>query len=589
MKKIFNIISFYLILVSPFFLLSCEDYLEVYPKGSASEEVMKENRGVEALLVGAYDPLNGTGSWREGYDWMMGTVYSDDADWGGEFLPREMAIYQMAPLMPAAGSPDWPTSRWDSKYDGVARANDALKFLRLNQSLEKRLPENRALTIEAEARFLRAYYHFYLQRAFWQIPYIKTVEEMGGKSPEEISNTHPVWDEIETDLQFAIDNLSETPPVAGEIARANKFTAMVVKAYAHMIQNEFSEAKPLLDGIIASGKFKLVDKYYDNYRATTEHNSESIFELESCVGDGANSGYNAIWENTLMGHQKGPAAVGWGQFQPTLNLYTAYQTDINGLPEVDLKKRDRLVNDIGIASAEEYIPTDHLLDPRIDWTIARRGIPYLDWGIHIGQGWIREPSWMGPFMSKKAMHYKSESGLTDYRGRTNARNFRIFRYAHVLLWRAEIHIEDGEFEAARQLINMIRTRAGNEVVMGRCYTYQFDGRPIVVNYDEPAANYKVEPYPEGADAFSTLEKAREAVRMESRLELALDGYRFFDLRRWGIDDQVLNDFLEDDRTYPDRTRYIGITYEKVQDDYWPLPQLQIDLQRGVLTQDPDWQ
>ena len=357
-----------------------------------------------------------------------------------------------------------------------------------------------------------------------------------------------------------------------------------MKAHAHMQQNDLNQAKPILDAIITSGRFQLVDNYFDNFRHDTENNEESIFELQANVGDGTNAG-SAMWLPNLANHQSGPAALGWGQFQPTISLFNAFQTDDDGLPALNAEDQKDLRHDNFMASSAEFIPTEDNLDPRVDWTITRRGIPFYDWGIHAGRAWIREQSYGGPFMTKKILTSNGEPRSPN--GRINSRNFRLYRYSHALLWRAEIHIEDGEFEQARQLINMIRTRAKNDVVMGRCYTYKFDGSPIEVNWDEPAANYHVEPYPEGHYAFSNQEMARKAVRHEMRIEWATEGWRFFDLRRWGIDGEVLNAFAEHDIS-TGRTRYIGFRYDPVRDKYYPLPQSQLDIQ-PVLQQDPAWQ
>jgi hypothetical protein len=562
-------------------LASCnEDFLDTQPKGRASSDVMSSSKGVEALLVAAYDPLNGTGSRRPGWDMFVGSIMSDNCTWGGEFADRLIEVYALHP------NEQYPVIRkWQAKYDGVARANDALRFLSINQAGEDKdkITTERALEIEAEAKFLRAHYHFGLQRAYWQIPYVKTSEEMDGMDPTEVPNDKPAWDDIENDFQFAIDNLPEDPPL-NEVGRTTKWAAMTAKAHAHMEQNELDQAKPLLDAIIASGRFALVDKYTDNYKSDTEHNEESIFELEATIGP--SDGDNALWEPVMISFQKGPLAAGWGQFQPTINLFNAFQTDSNGLPILNIEDRDSLAHDNGLESGEKFIPTDHPIDPRVDHTITRRGIPYKDYGlIMTGKDWIREQDNGGPFMTKKLLGSESEAKDSD--GRRNPRNFRFYRYAHVLLWRAEIHVEDGELAKAMQLVNQIRIRAKNDVVMGKCNTYIFDGREIDVDWDEPAANYVIEPYPNSHEVFTSQEMAREAVRHELRVEFATEGYRFFNLRRWGIDDEVINNFIQDDLTHRGRIRFQGITYDPDRDDYIPLPQPQLDIQ-PVLQQDPDW-
>ncbi|MCK7532449.1 MAG: RagB/SusD family nutrient uptake outer membrane protein [Marinilabiliales bacterium] len=183
-----------------------------------------------------------------------------------------------------------------------------------------------------------------------------------------------------------------------------------------------------------------------------------------------------------------------------------------------------------------FIPTSHLLDPRVDWTIARRGIDFLGWGIHPGNSWIREQNYGGPYMTKKFMHFKSEQSLNSYMsGFDNGKNYRIYRLANILLWRAEIAVEENDYELARTLVNRVRTRAKNsKPVMGLCTSYSNLESNPVVDYTKPAANYKIEPYPPGHPAFSSQAEARKAVRMEMRLEFATEGNRFFDLRRWRL-------------------------------------------------------
>ena len=189
-------------------------------------------------------------------------------------------------------------------------------------------------------------------------------------------------------------------------------------------------------------------------------------------------------------------------------------------------------------------------------------------------------------MTKKYMHFKSEQVLNNNgSGFYNGKNYRMYRLANIILWRAEIAVEDGDLEMARSLVNMIRIRAKNSTpVMGLCTTYENPGKDPVVDWTKPAANYKIEPYPEGHPAFAEKEEARKAVRMEIRLEFATEGHRFFDLRRWGIDDEVLNDFIKRDAAF--RRFMTGTVYDPEKNDYWPLPRQVIEEQKGVMKQDP---
>ena len=171
-------------------------------------------------------------------------------------------------------------------------------------------------------------------------------------------------------------------------------------------------------------------------------------------------------------------------------------------------------------------------------------------------------------------------------GFNNGKNFRTYRYASILLWRAECAIVDNDLELARTYVNMIRDRAKNSTpVMGLCTSTKNLGSNPVVDYTKPAANYKVEPYPgPGLYPFDTPANALKAVQEETRLEFACQNHRFFDLRRWGILATTLNAYINDDVTF--RSFLVGATFIADEDDYWPLPQGLIDLQKGVLAQDP---
>ena len=114
-----------------------------------------------------------------------------------------------------------------------------------------------------------------------------------------------------------------------------------------------------------------------------------------------------------------------------------------------------------------FVPYDGTLDPRLDWTVGRRGIPYLDWGLHPGYDWIREQSSGGPYSPKKTSIYVSQIGTyTDASFWTigaNAININLIRYADVLLWAAEVEVmsANGSLAKAQDYVNQVRTRAAD--------------------------------------------------------------------------------------------------------------------------------
>jgi len=284
-----------------------------------------------------------------------------------------------------------------------------------------------------------------------------------------------------------------------------------------------------------------------------------------------------------------------GFHQPTQNLANAFKVDANGLPLFDTFNNTDLKNDQGIASKDEFIPATDLLDPRIDFTMGRRGLPYMDWGIMRGQDWIRDQSWGGPYNTvEKTFFYKSErntlSTTTGWQTGINSNNIRYLRYGQILLWRAEIAANEGDLAKALDYVNQIRTRAGNEKVMGKVNIYKLpldvntgDTWKQYVDFTVPAANYKIGTYA----SFADKNYAMKAVQWENRLEFATEGFRFFDLRRWdkanpGSMAATLNAFAAaDQRVRPEVMK--GTSFDE-KDKYQPVPQVQLDLQPGVLVQ-----
>jgi hypothetical protein len=245
------------------------------------------------------------------------------------------------------------------------------------------------------------------------------------------------------------------------------------------------------------------------------------------------------------------------------------------------------------------------LDPRVDWTIGRPGIPYLDWGPHSKQ-WVRDPTTNGVFSPKKNVYAKSQFGTyssneTSFWGATqiNANNYNFIRYADILLWDAECEIEIGSLDKAQDYVNQVRTRAADPVgwVYKNAAYSAATGKYAITASSVPADNYKISPYPAGAFSSGGVDYAHKAVRFERRLELAMEGHRFFDLQRWdngtGYMTDVLNTYESVEKTRnsfyinnPDAQFHKGIN------EYYPLPQTQIDIEnsRGTvnLKQNPGY-
>jgi len=300
------------------------------------------------------------------------------------------------------------------------------------------------------------------------------------------------------------------------------------------------------------------------------------------------------------------AVGGWGFFQPSQNLVDAFQVDDDGFPILNgsnpVVTRPTVANDMRVKSDENFTLHTGWVDPRLDWTVARRGVDFNEFGIFPGNTWIRSQENGGPYMTKKFTQLKSTpiSGAAT----RNPRNFRYHRLAHVILWRAEVAVEDGDLDLARRLVNRIRERARDgEWVMGRVNATQIPvggsgstgyAAWLAANVDmsQPAANYKVEPYPADHPYFADKNIAREAVRLEIRLEFATENHRFFDLRRWGegtatpnYDKAVIDHYIVQDAQF--RNFMSGAVYTVPKNRYWPVPKAQLEIMEA-LSQDPHY-
>ena len=582
-KIIFPILAMTLLLTM---LYACKkDFLDTLPTGTANDVILANEKGVNALLISAYaamdGQMNGTdwASWAAAVsNWIWGDVASDDATKGSDLGDQGTIVpIENYSVVPSNG---YVADKWRFNYAGIARANDVLKEM---AKVNPPLPEATKTSIRAQTLFIRAFIHFELKRVYNNIPYITEIDD-----PLKVSNSVDAWPLIEADLQFAVANL---PTTQVEVGRPTKYAAEAVLAKVYMFQQKWNDAKTLLDDIIASGKYSLMPNFSDNFLAAYRNNSESVFEIQYSVNDGANESPNAGWGDALnFPVDIDGTGTCCGFHQPTQNLVNAFQVDADGLPFLS-STFSNFKNDMNILSTEEFIQdTVTLVDPRLDYTVGRRGVPFLDWGIMRGSTWIVSQSNGGPYLNKKNMFLKADKGTssttTGWATGVNSNSYRAIRYSHILLWRAEVASETADFATATTLVNQIRARANNQKLMGRCRTFNLPNQTdLKIDNTVTAANYKVSQYP----IFANLEHARKAIRMEMRLEFAMEGLRHFDLVRWGIAEPTINAYLTQDKTF--RSLFGGVSsavFTANKNEYWPIPQTQIDLQPEILTQNKNY-
>lgn len=543
-----------------------DEFLEPEIPGGLTSGALSSPAGIEGAVIGAYALLTGDGGERLGtsYNYISGSMRGGDANKGteaGDFGAMEVVInYTLDPTS------NLPAAKWRVPLEGVSRANSAARIARA--STDERVTDEFRTNMLAQATFLRAHFYFELHRHFGAVPYF--TEETDPLTLTEIPRTNNI-DAIEADFRFAVENLPETQ---NSVGMANKTAAKAYLGKTLLYQEKWAEAATVLQDVIDNGvtsngtPVALVDDYSKLFNAEFDNNSESIFAIQAAANTGSTNNANFAFD--LIHLQGSPVGGCCGFWQPSFDLVNSHRTE-DGLPLIDsYREGDLVTNDLGIESSDEFQLGDEELDPRLDHTVGRRGVPYLDWGVHPGKSWVRSQPYAGPFAPKKFIYYESQSGtLQDGSSWTNgytAMNFNILRLADVMLMAAEAYAEQGNLERARELVNQIRERAANEDT----WVKNDDG--------SNAANYSISTYDE---AWTDQGEALDAIYFERKIELAYEGERFFDLVRWGRDVEFINSYIEFERRFIP-AQFVGANYT-ANEALLPVPQGQLDLQ-DVLTQ-----
>lgn len=600
-------------------LYSCSDsFLDIKPKGTLSQSLLANGPGLEASLISVYSQVNGR-ELRMGSpsNWVWGSVRGGENNKGTD--PGDFSDINPIMIFEALPSQGVILEKWRANYEGVARANATLRLLQIAPG-ETTAQTDQKTNIEAQTRFLRAHFYFELARGFDKTPFVDwNVDVKGGAEGlnpdvqdgiELIKNDQSLWPHIESDMEFAYDNLPETQDAVG---RVNKWAAASYLAKIYMYQGKFAEAKALFDLIIpsayggpgAGGKttngktYGLVPRFADIFKASNDNHEEAVWAYQSAANTGsvnnANPEFDLNWPYNTGADGPGNCC---SFFQPTFEMGNSFRTSA-GLPLTDDGSGDynpayntganQLVTDMGIESSQAFTPDSGPVDPRLDHTIGRRGIPYLDWQDFPGKAWIRNQPNAGPYQTKKYAYYKTDRGSlqdnTSWTPGYTAINYTIIRFADVLLMAAEAEYHLGNPAKAMEYVNHIRRRAANP----DGFVKRSDG--------SNAANYQIAEYTGFALDAATLEK----IRFERKLELSGEGHRFYDLVRWsngyggnyGTPDyaeRVLNAYLTYERPKIPSGAFATAKFDSPKDFLLPLPQQEIDLLGSdVLAQNPLWQ
>ncbi len=449
-----------------------------------------------------------------------------------------------------------------------------------------------------------------------------------------VTNTSDVRAKILADLEAGTRLATNMK----QIGRVNKTVMQVFYAKGLMqMMHDYDAALTQLSAAEngtnpAGGEIGLMDNYGDIFNADNRNDKEAVYTVQYSVNDNS-GGWNAGRGEVQNFPYKPGASPGGccGLFCPTQDFVNSFRTDDNGLPFIDLEAgtysyNDEMVtNDQGIKpirpweADKEYLAGDYVtvadpadpyratrhyialvttigddplsspkvwdldfsyveyagnLDPRLDWSVGRRGLPYWDWGLHTGQDWIRDQSFSGPYSPKKQVYKQSQEGtLTELDSWTSgytANGYRMIRYADLLLLKAECEAMTGSDDLGFGEVNRIRARAANTAG----FVHEDDG-------STPAANYVIAEYP---GPWGSQDEAMHAIKFERKLELGQEGHRYYDLQRWGEVVSELQRIMDYESTMQWGSMLYYNTTIGPEDVNFPVPQPQIDISRGTIVQ-----
>lgn len=559
---------------------SCSDFLDFKPKGTLTEADVSTAENVDKMVTAAYAAL-GNDFWDRSITsmWVYGSVRSDDAYKGGGSVEDQFTINRFEQYnLTTPNENDYLPLTWTQLYALVSRANFAINAL--NELPDATFP-NKTVRI-AEMRFLRGHAHFIGKVLFNRIPYID--ETLSREQILETSNvalsSDELWNKIGEDFQFAITNLPESQP---EVGRANKNAARAYLAKVRLYQaytqdathsvtgisaNRLNEVVTLTSEVINSGRYSLQPDFGENFLYGYDNGPESVFAVQFSINDGTAIG--RLGMATSLNYSLAPQYGCCWFHMPSQNMVNAFRTDpVSGLPMFDTFN--------ATAIDEDDITTNGVtVDPRIDHTVGIAGHPFkYNPNILYDHSWERISALYGGFGNMKEQQEASCScfkKVGPFYG--SSKNIDIIRYADVLLMKAEALIELGQHASALPLINEVRARAAAST-----------GRLKKADGTAPS-NYRVSQYTDGANIVWNQDNARKALQWERRLEFAMESPRFFDLVRWGIAAETLNAYLAVEKTR--RTFLSSAAFTKGRDEYYPIPQREINFTKGLYQQNPGY-
>ena len=556
-------------------LSSCDSFLEEQiPQGTLSDEQVKNPAYVDNMVTSAYAVFTTAEDINSSFSMWNYDVRSDDAYKGGSSTNDGDVFHQIE-----VGQGILPTNwnlndMWVRLYNALSRVNTAIAVV-------ESCDESYSLKGErlAEMKFLRAYAHFMAKRLYKNIPFVMrtdlTYDEYNTLSNHEYTNDEG-WALIARDLEEAYAVLPVKQADKGRPTKAAcaAFLAKVYLYKAYRQDDASSNQVTSVDAddlkkviqytdpaIYAAGGYGLEKDIHNNFRPEDQYENgcESLWAIQYSRNDGSTYG-NLNWSYGLITPNIPDVTDGGCDFyKPSQNLVNAFRTDADGLPLIDTFNQ------------KNYDKATDNADPRLFLTVGMTGLPYMfnkDFIMDQSSAWSRSGGLYGYNVTLKQNVDPALIGSYLIRGSfwASPMNRIVFRYADVILERAEAEAQLGNASEAVRLVNEIRTRAAGSTQMIADYPNRYGVKLYCKNY---------------TGSYSK-DEALRIVKMERRLELAMESERFFDLVRWGEASKVLNDYFAAEK---ERVTFLSdAVFTANKNEYLPIPHSQISSSNGHYTQ-----
>ena len=569
MKKILYSVLTVLALVGT---TSCSDFLDDQkPQGVLDSDMVKDPSNVDNLVISAYAVFTTAEDVNSSFSMWNFDVRSDDAYKGGNGTSDGDVFHQLE-IEQGVLTTNWNINdMWVRLYNCISRVNSAISVLETTSD-SYQLKAQRL----GEMKFLRAYAHFLLKRLYKNIPFIMDAnlkqEDYNTLSNTEFTNDEG-WQQIINDVEYAYSVLPVKQTDKGRPSKAAA-AAFLTKVYLYKAYrqddpktNEVTSInrEDLLKvieysnpDIYSAGGFDLEPDFHNNFRPETQYENgvESIWAMQYSINDGTKYG-NLNWSyGLIVPNIPGVTDGGCDFYKPSQNLVNAYRTDADGHPFIDTFNN------------KDYDLTQDA-DPRLFLTVGLTGLPYefnSKYMMDASSTWSRSNGLYGYYVTLKQNVDPDCGYLVKGSWWGTPMNRIVFRYADVLLERAEAYAQLNETGEAIKLVNKIRLRAKQSTGM-------------IANYpSDYGVKFNISTY----NGSYSQEDALKIVKMERRLEMGMESERFFDLVRWGEAEKVLNKYFAEEAN--NCSIYGDAHFTANKNEYLPIPFSQVAASDGHYTQ-----